>query len=82
MKRDKNKPQGAGKLLRNTIRLRRWIIIGGVAVGLQALLSVLTRPDETGAALFQALLAFGCIGYGLSLTPRIRKLSQTRETPK
>ena len=82
MKRDKNTQPDADKLLRNTKRLRCWSIIGGVAVGLQALLSVFTRPDEHRAVLFQALLALGCIGYGLSLTPRIRKLSQTGETSK
>lgn len=82
MKQDKNTPQDAGKLLRNTIRLRRWIIIGGVAVGLQALLSLFTRPDESGTVVFQAILALGCIGYGLSLTPRIRSLSQTEGNEK
>lgn len=82
MKRDKNTQQDAGKMLRNTVRLRRWSIIGGVAVGLQALLSVFTRPDEPGAVIFQSILALGCIGYGLSLTPRIRKLSQAVEIPK
>ncbi len=82
MKRDKNTQPDAGKLLRNTKRMRFWSIIGGIAVGLQALLSVFTRPDEPGAVLFQALLALGCIGYGLSLTPRIRKLSQTGEALK
>lgn len=82
MKRDKNKPQDAGKLLRNTKRLRCWSIIGGCAVGLQALLSVFTRPDESGAVLFHSILAVGCIGYGVSLTPRIRSLSQTVESEK
>lgn len=82
MKRDKNESQDAGKQLRNTIRLRRWSIIGGVAVGFQALLSIFTRPDESGAVLFQAILAMCCICYGLSLTPRIRKLSQSVEIPK
>lgn len=80
MKRNKNKAQDADKLLRNTIRLRRWSIIGGVAVGLQALLSVLTRPDESGTVFFHTVLAIGCIGYGLSLTPRIRKLAQAGES--
>lgn len=82
MNRDNNVSQDAGKQLRNTIRLRRWIIIGGVAVGLQALLNIFTRPEEPGSVLFQALLALGCIGYGLSLTPRIRKLSQAVEIRK
>ncbi|WP_157060569.1 hypothetical protein [Pantoea sp. A4] len=82
MKQDRNKQQDAGKLLRNTIRMRRWSIIGGTAVGLQALLSVLTRPDDSGTVLFQAILAIGCIGYGLSLTPRIRSLDQASEVEK
>lgn len=79
MKRDKTKPQDAGKLLRNTKRLRLWSIIGGAAVGVQTLLSVFTRPEEPGMVLFHVVLAVGCIGYGLSLTPRIRRLSQTEE---
>lgn len=79
MKRDKTKPQDAGKLLRNSKRLRLWSIIGGAAVGVQTLLSVFTRPEEPGMVLFHVVLAVGCIGYGLSLTPRIRRLSQTEE---
>jgi|GEM_PF-2747074 len=82
MKRDKTKPQDAGKLLRNTKRLRLWSIIGGAAVGVQTLLSVFTRPEEPGMVLFHVVLAVGCIGYGLSLTPRIRRLSQIEEAIK
>ena len=82
MKRDKTKPQDAGKLLRNTKRLRLWSIIGGAAVGVQTLLSVFTRPEEPGMVLFHVVLAVRCIGYGLSLTPRIRRLSQTEEAIK
>ncbi|MDT8852725.1 hypothetical protein RN053_19665 [Pantoea dispersa] len=82
MKRDKTKPQDAGKLLRKTKRLRLWSIIGGAAVGVQTLLNVFTRPEEPAALLFHVILAVGCIGYGLSLTPRIRSLSQTEEATK
>lgn len=82
MKRDKTKPQDAGKLLRSTKRLRLWSIIGGAAVGVQTLLSVFTRPEEPGMVLFHVVLAVGCIGYGLSLTPRIHRLSQTEEAIK
>ena len=82
MMRDKTKPQDAGKLLRDTKRLRLWSIIGGAAVGVQTLLSVFTRPEEPGMVLFHVVLAVGCIGYGLSLTPRIRRLSQTEEAIK
>lgn len=79
MKRENAKPQDAGKLLRNTKRLRLWSIAGGAAVGVQALLGIFTRPEETGTVVFQVVLAVGCIGYGLSLTPRIRSLSQNEE---
>lgn len=82
MKRDKNKTHDAGKLLRNTIRGRRWSIIGGVAVGIRALLDSLTRPDESISILFHVVLALVCIGYGLSLTPRIRKLLQAAGSDK
>ena len=82
MKQEKTDSLDVGKLLRNTIRQRRWSIIGGVVVGAQTLLNIFTHPDESGAVLFHVILALGCIGYGLSLTPRIRKLSQAYEEIK
>lgn len=61
------------KALRNMIRLRRWIIIGGLAVGAQALLSFLANP-ESNAYVFHSILAIVCIGYGVSMTPKIRRI--------
>ncbi|MBP2169678.1 hypothetical protein J2125_002870 [Erwinia toletana] len=75
----KQQQEDTGKILRNTIRMRRWLIIGGIAVGAQALLNAVTRPESSGALIFHSLLALGCIGYGLSMTPRIRRLSQSGE---
>ena len=80
MKQNKNHPQDPDKLLRNMILLRRGCFIGGAAVGLKTLLGVFTRQDEAGSILFHVLLALFCIGYGLSLTPRIRKLLHTEES--
>lgn len=74
MKPDKQKPADKDKVLHNMIKMRRWSIIGGLAVGAQVLLNIVTDPDST-ISVFQSLLALGCMGYGLSLTPKIRKLS-------
>lgn len=63
------------KTLRNMIRLRRWIIIGGLAVGAQALLSALTNP-ESKEYVFHSILAIVFIGYGISMTPKIRRIRQ------
>ncbi|MGV3346230.1 hypothetical protein ACGVWS_11010 [Enterobacteriaceae bacterium LUAb1] len=80
MRWNKNKPQEANKLLRNTIRGRFWLITGGILTGLQTLLDIFIRNnDESGYLTYQAVFAIFCIGYGLSLTPKIRKLSQTLE---
>ncbi|NUU67938.1 hypothetical protein HQN64_17705 [Enterobacteriaceae bacterium BIT-l23] len=76
MARNKEKLADPGKVLRNTIRLRRWTIVGGIAVGVQTLLNAFTRPESPAMLIFHILLTLGCIGYGLSMTPRIRQLSQ------
>ena len=73
--RDKKKSGNTEKMLLNTIKMRRWLIIGGIAVGVQGLLSIFSYP-ESNAYIFKAMLALGCIGYGLSMTPKIRRLSQ------
>lgn len=76
MKKRVKTHQGAEKTLRNIILSRRWLMIGGTVTALQALLTAFTRPEAQGALLFQSLLALACLGYGLSLTPRIRRMKQ------
>jgi hypothetical protein len=74
MKMDKPVSEGNDKNLANKVRMRRWLLIGGFAVGAQALLSIFTHPDSY-YYIFQFVIAFFCIGYGLSMTSQIRKLS-------
>ena len=81
MKQDKKKPADKDKVLHNMIKMRRWSIIGGLAVGAQVLLNIVTYPDSS-ISVFQSLLALGCIGYGISMTPKIRKLSQAGDNEK
>ncbi|MGK3112530.1 hypothetical protein [Candidatus Pantoea formicae] len=81
MKQDKQKPADKDKVLHNMIKMRRWSIIGGLAVGAQVLLNIVTDPGSN-ISIFQAVLALGCIGYGLSMTPKIRKLSQAGDNEK
>lgn len=81
MAQDKSQPENRDKMLRNTIRMRRWLIIGGIAVGVQALLSLFSQPGSN-AFIFHSILALGCIGYGLSMTPKIRRLAQAAKNEK
>ena len=81
MTQDEKEPENTEKMLRNTLKMRRWLIIGGIAVGVQALLSIFSDP-ESNACMFQSILALGCIGYGLSMTTKIRRLSQVAADEK
>jgi len=73
MKMDKPVPGKNDKILINIARMRKWLLIGGLAVGIQALLSMFIHIGSY-YYIFQMVIAISCIGYGLSVTSQIRRL--------
>jgi len=73
MKMDKPVPSKNDKILINNARMRKWLLIGGLAVGIQALLSMFIHIGSY-YYIFQRVIAISCIGYGLSVTSQIRRL--------
>lgn len=73
MKMDKPVPGKNDKILINNAKMRKWLLIGGLAAGIQALLSMFTHPGSY-YYIFQMVIAVFCIGYGLSVTSQIRRL--------
>lgn len=78
---DKPVSKGNDKMLVNKVRMRKWLLIGGFALGAQALLGIFNHPDSY-YYISQLVISFFCIGYGLSMTSQIRKLSDSEGEKK
>ncbi|ENW6032977.1 hypothetical protein ACFLXR_004494 [Salmonella enterica] len=75
MRPDENRSEETRKILQKKIGLRRWMIIGGLVIGLRASLN-LYSPPGTVFPVLELILALGSMGYGASLTPGIHNLSR------